>query len=33
MAVRAIRGATQLERDERDHLLERVSELMDSARL
>jgi chorismate mutase len=28
MAVRAIRGATQLERDERDHLLERVSELM-----
>ena len=28
MAVRAIRGATQLERDERDHLLERVTELM-----
>ena len=28
MPVRAIRGATQLERDERDHLLERVSELM-----
>jgi chorismate mutase len=28
MAVRAIRGATQLERDERDHLLERVRELM-----
>ncbi len=28
MAVRAIRGATQLERDERDHLLERVSELV-----
>jgi chorismate mutase len=28
MAVRAIRGATQLERDDRDHLLERVSELM-----
>lgn len=28
MAVRAIRGATQLERDERDHLLERVTEMM-----
>jgi chorismate mutase len=28
MAVRAIRGATQLDRDERDHLLERVTELM-----
>ncbi len=28
MAVRAIRGATQLERDERDHLLDRVSELV-----
>ena len=30
MAVRAIRGATQLERDERDHLLDRVSELVDA---
>ncbi|MGA7688607.1 MAG: chorismate mutase [Jiangellales bacterium] len=28
MAVRAIRGATQLEADERDHLLERTSELV-----
>ncbi len=28
MAVRAIRGATQLEQDERDHLLDRVSELL-----
>ena len=28
MAVRAIRGATQLERDDRDHLLDRVSELV-----
>lgn len=28
MAVRAIRGATQLELDERDHLLDRVSELV-----
>jgi len=28
MAVRAIRGATQLERDERSHLLDRVSELV-----
>lgn len=28
MAVRAIRGATQLEVDEREHLLERVSELV-----
>jgi len=28
MAVRAIRGATQLERDERGHLLDRVSELV-----
>ncbi len=28
MAVRAIRGATQLERDERTHLLDRVSELV-----
>jgi len=28
MAVRAIRGATQLERDEREHLLERTTELV-----
>ena len=28
MAVRAIRGATQLEVDERDHLLERTTELV-----
>ena len=28
MAVRAIRGATQLEVDDRDHLLDRVSELV-----
>ncbi len=28
MAVRAIRGATQLEQDEREHLLERTSELV-----
>ncbi len=28
MTVRAIRGATQLERDERDHLFERTSELV-----
>jgi len=28
MAVRAIRGATQLDVDEREHLLERVSELV-----
>ncbi len=28
MPVRAIRGATQLERDERAHLLERVNELV-----
>lgn|SRR5690554_2801076 len=28
MAVRAIRGATQLDRDERDHLLARVAELV-----
>ena len=28
MAVRAIRGATQLEVDEREHLLERVTELV-----
>lgn len=29
MAVRAVRGATQLERDERDHLHERVGELVE----
>ena len=28
MAVRAIRGATQLDRDEREHLLERTAELV-----
>lgn len=28
MAVRAVRGATQLEADDRDHLLERVAELV-----
>ncbi|HEY3003869.1 MAG TPA: chorismate mutase [Kribbellaceae bacterium] len=28
MAVRAVRGATQLETDEREHLLERVAELI-----
>lgn len=28
MPVRAVRGATQLERDERAHLLERVNELV-----
>lgn len=28
MSVRAVRGATQLERDERDHLYERVAELV-----
>lgn len=28
MAVRAVRGATQLEIDEREHLLERVAELV-----
>lgn len=28
MAVRAIRGATQLEVDDRDHLLERVTEMV-----
>ncbi|HEX6196939.1 MAG TPA: chorismate mutase [Jiangellaceae bacterium] len=30
MAVRAIRGATQLEVDEREHLLERVSEMLNA---
>jgi chorismate mutase len=28
VAVRAVRGATQLEADERDHLLERVAEMV-----
>ena len=28
MAVRAVRGATQLEQDERDHMLERVAEMV-----
>ncbi|MGH3315742.1 MAG: chorismate mutase [Nocardioidaceae bacterium] len=28
MSVRAVRGATQLERDERDHMHERVTELV-----
>lgn len=28
MSVRAVRGATQLDRDEREHLLERVAELV-----
>ena len=28
MAVRALRGATQLERDERDHMLDRVAEMV-----
>ena len=28
MAVRAIRGATQLEHDEREHLLDRTSEML-----
>ncbi|MEV7429440.1 MULTISPECIES: chorismate mutase [unclassified Nocardioides] len=28
MAVRAIRGATQLEEDSRDHMLERVAEMV-----
>ena len=28
MAVRAVRGATQLEVDEREHLLERTTELV-----
>ena len=31
MAVRAIRGATQLEQDVREHLLERVSEMVTDA--
>lgn len=30
MTVRAIRGATQLERDDRDHLFERTAELVRS---
>jgi chorismate mutase len=28
VAVRAVRGATQLERDDREHLLERVAEMV-----
>ena len=28
MAVRAVRGATQLEQDSRDHMLERVAEMV-----
>jgi chorismate mutase len=28
VAVRAVRGATQLERDEREHMLDRVAELV-----
>ena len=28
MAVRAVRGATQLEADDRDHMLERVAEMV-----
>ncbi len=28
MAVRAVRGATQLERDDREHMLERVAEMV-----
>ena len=28
MSVRAVRGATQLERDDRDHMLDRVAELV-----
>ncbi|MGN6160855.1 MAG: chorismate mutase, partial [Marmoricola sp.] len=28
MSVRAVRGATQLEEDERDHLLARVEEMV-----
>ena len=28
MAVRAVRGATQLESDDRDHMLERVAEMV-----
>ena len=28
MTVRAVRGATQLERDDREHLLERVAEMV-----
>lgn len=29
MAVRAVRGATQLEADDRDHMLERVAEMVE----
>ena len=28
MAVRAVRGATQLEEDDREHLLERTAEMV-----
>ena len=28
MAVRAVRGATQLERDDREHMLDRVAEMV-----
>ena len=28
MSVRAVRGATQLERDDRDHMLDRVAEMV-----
>ena len=28
MAVRAVRGATQLERDHREHMLDRVAEMV-----
>ena len=31
VAVRAVRGATQLERDDRDHMLERVAEMVTDA--
>lgn len=31
MAVRAVRGATQLERDDREHMLERVAEMVTDA--
>jgi chorismate mutase len=31
MSVRAVRGATQLDRDDRDHMLERVAEMVTDA--
>jgi chorismate mutase len=31
VAVRAVRGATQLDRDDRDHMLERVAEMVTDA--